>query len=42
MKTKLIIDGNAVYEVDQECMERRRREKEEQERKRKKAVKKEL
>lgn len=41
MKTKLIIDGNAVYEVDKECMERRRREKEERERKRKKAVKKE-
>ena len=32
MKTRLIIDGNAFYEVDEECMERK--EKEEGQRKR--------
>lgn len=33
MKTRLIIDGNAVYEVDEECMERKRREREEEQKK---------
>lgn len=26
MKTRLIIEGNAVYEIDEECMECRRKE----------------
>lgn len=26
---KLVIDGNAVYEIDEDCMERRRRRLEE-------------
>ncbi|MDO5349334.1 MAG: hypothetical protein Q4E86_05270 [Lachnospiraceae bacterium] len=29
---KLVIDGNAVYEIDEDCMERRRRRLEELER----------
>lgn len=29
MQCKLIIDGNAVYEIDEECMERRQKRKEE-------------
>ncbi len=32
MKRKLIIDGNAVYELDEECMLKKRIEKEEKER----------
>jgi len=24
MKTRLVIDGNAVYEIDEECLEARR------------------
>ena len=32
MKRKLIIDGNAVYEIDEDCMlKRRRKEKEKKE-----------
>lgn len=32
MKTKLIIDGNAFYEIDEECAEKKRKiEKEEEE-----------
>lgn len=30
--TKLIIDGNAVYEIDEECMRERRKQLEEMER----------
>ncbi len=26
MKSKLIIDGNAFYEVDEECLEKKRQE----------------
>ena len=26
MRTKLVIDGNAVYEIDEECVERKKRE----------------
>ena len=38
MKTKLIIDGTAFYEIDEECMERKKRqEKEEEEKKEKKS-----
>ena len=33
MKRKLIIDGNAIYEIDEECM--KKREREEMERKQK-------
>lgn len=33
--TKLIIDGNAVYEIDEECMERRKKQLEEMERRHK-------
>ncbi|MDO4329489.1 MAG: hypothetical protein Q4C66_09155 [Lachnospiraceae bacterium] len=29
---KLVIDGNAVYEIDEDCMERRRKRLEELER----------
>lgn len=36
MKTRLIIDGNAVYEVDEECMERKRREREAEQKKKEK------
>ena len=32
---KLIIDGNAVYEIDEECMRERRRQLEEMERREK-------
>ena len=32
MYTKLIIDGNAVYEIDEECMEKRCRQMKELER----------
>lgn len=32
-KQKLVIDGNAFYEIDLECVERRRKAKEEMERK---------
>ena len=28
MKTRLIIDGNAFYEIDEECMERKEQDKE--------------
>lgn len=31
MKRKLIIDGNAVYEIDENCMLRRRLDKNKQE-----------
>ena len=32
MRRKLIIDGNAVYEIDEDCMlKRRRKEKEKKE-----------
>ena len=31
MNRKLIIDGNAVYEIDEECMLRRRLDQEKQE-----------
>lgn len=34
MKTRLIIEGNAVYEIDEECMERKKKEREEELRKR--------
>ena len=27
MATRLIIDGNAVYEIDEECMERQKEKK---------------
>ncbi|MCI9594460.1 MAG: hypothetical protein HFG51_10010 [Lachnospiraceae bacterium] len=30
--TRLIIDGNAVYEIDEECMRQRRKQLEEMER----------
>lgn len=33
MNRKLIIDGNAVYEIDEECMLRRRLDQEKQEEK---------
>lgn len=33
--TKLIIDGNAVYEIDEECMMQRRKQLEEMERQKK-------
>lgn len=33
---RLIIDGNAVYEIDEECMQQRRKQLEEMERERKK------
>ncbi len=32
---KLVIDGNAVYEIDEDCMERRRKQLEELERQQK-------
>ena len=32
MDRKLIIDGNAVYEIDEECMRQRRKQLEEMER----------
>lgn len=35
MKTRLIIDGNAVYEIDEECMEKKRREQQEREKRKK-------
>lgn len=35
MYTKLIIDGNAVYEIDEECMEKRCRQMKELERQKK-------
>ncbi len=33
MKRKLIIDGNSVYELDEECMLKKRVEKEKEKRK---------
>lgn len=32
---KLVIDGNAVYEIDEDCLERRRKHLEEMERRQK-------
>lgn len=38
MKSKIIIDGNAFYEVDEECMERKKKlEKDEEEKKEEKS-----
>lgn len=37
--TKLIIDGNAVYEIDEECMMQRRKQLEEMERQKKTGTK---
>ncbi|MDO4440160.1 MAG: hypothetical protein Q4B74_03450 [Eubacteriales bacterium] len=37
MKRRLIIDGNAVYEIDENCMLQRRIEKDEQNRQKEKA-----
>ncbi len=37
--TKLIIDGNAVYEIDEECMMQRRKQLEEMERQKKAGTK---
>ena len=33
MKSKLIIDGNAFYEVDEECLEKKRQEEKKKEEK---------
>ena len=30
MRSKLILDGNAFYEIDEECMERKRKEEKEE------------
>lgn len=30
MRSKLILDGNAFYEIDEECMERKRQEEKEE------------
>ena len=30
MRSKLILDGNALYEIDEECMERKRQEEKEE------------
>ncbi len=35
MKSKLIIDGNAFYEVDEECLEKKRQEEKKKEEKEK-------
>jgi len=35
MRSKLILDGNAFYEIDEECMERKRQEEKEKEEKEK-------
>lgn len=37
--TKLIIDGNAVYEIDEECIMQRRKQLEEMERQKKAGAK---
>lgn len=37
MKRRLIIDGNAVYEIDENCMLQRRIEEDEQNRQKEKA-----
>ena len=29
MRSKIILDGNAFYEIDEECMERKRQEEKE-------------
>ena len=35
MKSKLIIDGNAFYEVDEECLEKKKQEEKKKEEKKK-------
>lgn len=38
MKSKLIIDGNAVYELDLKCMEKNRKAKKSKETKKQKCI----
>lgn len=36
MNSRIIIDGNAIYEVDEECLRKKKKQEEEDEKKQKK------
>lgn len=33
MSSRIIIDGNAIYEVDEECLQKKKKQEEEEEKK---------
>ncbi|MFR4439634.1 MAG: hypothetical protein ACLT46_07330 [Hungatella sp.] len=41
MKSRLIIDGNAVYEIDEECLEKKKKQEEQKKEKSKRNLLKE-
>ena len=41
MRNRLIIDGNAVYEIDEECLEKKKKQEEQKKEKRKRNMLKE-